>query len=178
MALYIPRSIFHFVPLLYFRPETFGHTLVECLQLLAQKIILVTRNHKTNSTTHSSATNSSRSSRFLLLIASLTFLSISSNLACNKTNTVLQSHTDSFLSESVLCWNIRTGWGLNLVFGAAKQMLKAGMLTCYVLLFVGTCRHFGGTYLSNCMTSPSICIILIIYTIFYIIIIYLWRTAP
>ena len=98
MALYIPRSIFHFVPLLYFRPETFGHTLVECLQLLAQKIILVTRNHKTNSTTHSSATNSSRSSRFLFLIASLTLLSISSNLVCKKTKTVLiLSFGESFM---------------------------------------------------------------------------------
>jgi len=56
------------------------------------------------------------------------------------------------------------------VFGAAKQMLKAGMLTCDILLFVGTCRHFGGTYLSNCMTSPSICIILIIYSILLLLI--------
>ena len=46
---------------------------------------LVIRNPKANGTTHTSATNSSRSSRFLLLIASLTFLSISSSLACNKT---------------------------------------------------------------------------------------------
>ena len=58
------------------------------------------------------------------------------------------------------------------MFGAAKQMLKAVVADhvtfCYL---VGTYRHFGGTYLPNCMASHSICIVLIIYIIFYIIII-------